>query len=107
MDLTDFEAERPRLTAATRIRLPIGAGVVLREARLRLTRTVGVDGLPAWFTNRRDPVVPERLPTRHTRSELEARDDHSPAPLCRERWFRSPPVGLSGFCLLWWCVSCG
>jgi RNA polymerase sigma factor (sigma-70 family) len=74
MDLTNFEAERSRLTAiATRILgSPIDADDVLQEARLRLTRTQDIDDLPAWLTTVVTRLCLDHLRKRHTRSEFEA-----------------------------------
>jgi RNA polymerase sigma factor (sigma-70 family) len=74
MNLTDFEAERTRLTAiATRIlRSSIDADDILQEARLRLTRTDHVDDLPAWLTTVVTRLCLDHLRKQHTRSELEA-----------------------------------
>jgi len=52
MEVTEFEAARPRLSAiASRI---LGSGPdaddVLQEAWLRLSRTDGIDNVPAWLT---------------------------------------------------------
>jgi DNA-directed RNA polymerase specialized sigma24 family protein len=52
MDVTDFDAERSRLTAIA-IRIlgsEADADDVLQEAWLRLARTDDVDDLPAWLT---------------------------------------------------------
>ncbi len=52
MEVTDFDAERPRLTAIA-IRIlgsDADADDVLQEAWLRLSRTDGIDDLPAWLT---------------------------------------------------------
>jgi RNA polymerase sigma factor (sigma-70 family) len=74
MNLTDFEAERTRLTAiATRILgSSIDADDILQEARLRLTRTDHVDDLPAWLTTVVTRLCLDHLRKQHTRSELEA-----------------------------------
>jgi RNA polymerase sigma-70 factor (ECF subfamily) len=78
MDVNDFEAERPRLTAiATRI---LGsrteADDVLQEARLRMAGADGVDDLPAWLTTVVTRLCLDQLRKRRTRSEFEA-DAHT------------------------------
>jgi RNA polymerase sigma factor (sigma-70 family) len=74
MELTDFEAERPRLTIiATRILgSPTDADDVLQEARLRLTRTDDIDDMPAWLTTVVTRLCLDHLRKQHTRSEFEA-----------------------------------
>ncbi len=74
MDVTSFEAERPRLTAvAARI---LGshaeADDVLQEAWLRLARTDGVEDLPAWLTTVVTRLCLDHLRARRTRSQAEA-----------------------------------
>jgi RNA polymerase sigma factor (sigma-70 family) len=74
MDLTDFETERPRLTAiATRI---LGshtdADDVVQEARLRFSRAQDVDDPPAWMTTVVTRLCLDHLRKRRTRSEAEA-----------------------------------
>lgn len=71
---TDFETERPRLTAiATRILgSPADADDVLQEAWLRLDRTADVDDLPAWLTTVVTRLCLDHLRKRRTRSEAEA-----------------------------------
>jgi RNA polymerase sigma factor (sigma-70 family) len=75
MEVTDLEAERPRLTAiATRI---LGsesdADDVLQEAWLRLSRTDGVDNPPAWLTTVVTRMCLDHLRARGSRSRAEAR----------------------------------
>jgi RNA polymerase sigma-70 factor (ECF subfamily) len=74
MDVTDLEAERPRLTAiATRILgSQADADDVLQEAWLRLSRTDDVDDLAAWLTTVVTRLCLDHLRKRRTRSEAEA-----------------------------------
>jgi RNA polymerase sigma factor (sigma-70 family) len=74
VDLTDFEAERPRLAAiATRILgSSIDADDVVQEARLRLTRTNDIDDLPAWLTTVVTRLCLDHLRKQRTRSDIEA-----------------------------------
>src|SRR5712692_3303746 len=83
MDLADFEAERPRLTAiATRILgSDIDADDVVQEARLRLSRTHDVDDLPAWLTTVVTRLCLDHLRKRRTRSETEADVPIDPVPV--------------------------
>jgi RNA polymerase sigma-70 factor (ECF subfamily) len=74
MEVTDFDAERPRLTAiATRI---LGSAAdaddVLQEAWLRLSRTDDIDDLPAWLTTAVTRLCLDQLRRRRTRSVAEA-----------------------------------
>ena len=82
MEVTDFDAERPRLTAiATRILgSEADADDVLQEAWLRLSRTDAVDDLPAWLTTVVTRLCLDQLRKRRTRSVVEAAvpDDHVP-----------------------------
>jgi RNA polymerase sigma factor (sigma-70 family) len=74
MDVTDFAAERPRLTAIA-IRIlgsAADADDVLQEAWLRLSRTDDVDDLPAWLTTVVTRLCLDHLRKRRTRSEAEA-----------------------------------
>jgi RNA polymerase sigma factor (sigma-70 family) len=82
MEVTDFDAERPRLNAlATRI---LGsesdADDVLQEAWLRLSRADAVDDLPAWLTTVVTRLCLDQLRKRSTRSVVEAAvpDEHAP-----------------------------
>jgi RNA polymerase sigma-70 factor (ECF subfamily) len=82
MDVIYFDAERPRLTAiAVRI---LGSSAdaddVLQDAWLRLSRTDGVDDLPAWLTTVVTRLCLDHLRKRGTRSvaEGEAPTDHRP-----------------------------
>ena len=80
---TDFEAQRPRLTAiATRI---LGSAAdaddVLQEAWMRLSRTEGVDDPPAWLTTVVTRLCLDHLRKRRTRSEAEAKVPTDAAPV--------------------------
>ena len=80
---TDFDAERPRLTAiAVRI---LGsrsdADDVLQEAWLRLSRADGIDDLPAWLTTVVTRLCLDHLRRRRTRSEVEDKSDVTPSSL--------------------------
>lgn len=74
MDVTAFEAERPRLNAiAVRILgSEADAGDVVQEAWLRLSRTDGIDDLPAWLTTVVTRLCLDHLRKRRTRSDAEA-----------------------------------
>ena len=82
MEVTEFDAERPRLIAiATRIlRSEADADDVLQEAWLRLSRTEAVDDVPAWLTTVVTRLCLDQLRRRRTRSVIEAAlpDDHAP-----------------------------
>jgi RNA polymerase sigma-70 factor (ECF subfamily) len=83
MDVTDFDAERPRLTAIA-IRIlgsKADADDVLQEAWLRLFRTDDVDDLPAWLTTVVTRLCLDHLRKRRNRSEAEAEAPASPAPV--------------------------
>ena len=74
MQVTDFEAERTRLTAiATRI---LGSAAdaddVLQEAWLRLSRTDDIEDLPSWLTTVVTRLCLDQLRKRRTRSAAEA-----------------------------------
>ena len=74
MNVTDFDAERPRLTAIA-IRIlgsEADADDVLQEAWLRLSRTNDIDDLPAWLTTVVTRLCLDHLRKRRTRSEAEA-----------------------------------
>ena len=82
MGVTDFDAERPRLTAIA-IRIlgsEADADDVLQEAWLRLSRTDAVDDLPAWLTTVVTRLCIDQLRKRRTRSVVEAvvPDDNAP-----------------------------
>jgi RNA polymerase sigma-70 factor, ECF subfamily len=81
IDMTDFSAERPRLTAIA-IRIlgsQADADDVLQEAWLRLSRTDDVDDLPAWLTTVVTRLCLDHLRKRRTRSEAEAEAPADPA----------------------------
>ena len=83
MQVTDFDAERPRLTAlAIRILGSRGdADDVLQEAWLRLSRTSDIDNLPAWLTTVVTRLCLDHLRKHRTRSEAEAKPPVDPAPV--------------------------
>src|ERR1019366_459662 len=74
MEVTDFDAERPRLhVLATRILgSEADADDVLQEAWLRLSRADAVDDLPAWLTTVVTRLCLDLLRKRRTRSVIEA-----------------------------------
>ena len=82
MEVTEFDAERPRLIAiATRIlRSEADGDDVLQEAWLRLSRADAVEDLPAWLTTVVTRLCLDQLRKRRTRSVIEAAvpDDHAP-----------------------------
>ncbi|TMM20420.1 MAG: sigma-70 family RNA polymerase sigma factor [Actinobacteria bacterium] len=82
MEVTDFNAERPRLTAiATRILgSEADADDVLQEAWLRTSRTEDIDDLPAWLTTVVTRLCLDQLRRRDTRSMREAEAPVDPAP---------------------------
>jgi len=74
MEMTDFDSERPRLTAIA-IRIlgsEADAEDVLQETWLRLSRTDDIDDLPAWLTTVVTRLCLDQLRKRRTRSEAEA-----------------------------------
>jgi RNA polymerase sigma-70 factor (ECF subfamily) len=83
MEMTDFDAERPRLTAiATRILgSEADADDVVQETWLRLSRTDGIDDLPAWLTTVVTRLCLDLLRKRRTRSVFEAEAPTDPAPI--------------------------
>jgi RNA polymerase sigma factor (sigma-70 family) len=83
MDVTAFDAERPRLTAiAVRILgSEADAGDVLQEAWLRLSRTDSIDDLPAWLTTVVTRLCLDHLRKRRTRSDAEAKGPTDSAPV--------------------------
>ena len=83
MEVTDFDAERPRLTAiATRILgSETDADDVLQEAWLRFSRTDDIDDLPAWLTTVVTRLCLDQLRRRRTRSVAEAGAPADPAPV--------------------------
>jgi len=83
MEVTDFDAERPRL-AAIAIRIlgsEADADDVLQEVWLRLSRTDGIDDLPAWLTTVVTRLCLDQLRKRRTRSVIEAEVPADPAPV--------------------------
>ena len=83
MEVTDFDAERPRLTAiAIRILGSLAdADDVLQEAWLRFSRSEGIDDLPAWLTTVVTRLCLDQLRKRCTRSVVEAEALADPAPV--------------------------
>ena len=81
MDMTDFDAERPRLTAIAIRMLGSNADAddVLQEAWLRLSRTEDVDDLPAWLTTVVTRLCLDQLRKRRTRSQAESEAPADPA----------------------------
>ena len=83
MDVTDFDAERPRLIAIA-IRIlgsAADADDVLQEAWLRLSRTDGIDDLPAWLTTVVTRLCLDQLRKRRTRLVVESEVPADPAPV--------------------------
>jgi RNA polymerase sigma factor (sigma-70 family) len=83
MDVTDFDAERPRLIAIA-IRIlgsEADADDVLQEAWLRLSRTDGVDDLPAWLTTVVTRLCLDQLRKRRSRLVVESEVPAEPAPV--------------------------
>jgi RNA polymerase sigma factor (sigma-70 family) len=80
MDVTDFNAERSRLTAiASRILgSEADADDVLQEAWLRLSATEDIDDLPAWLTTVVTRLCLDHLRKRRTRSEAEVPVESAP-----------------------------
>jgi len=74
MEMTDFNAERRRLTRIASRILGSEADVddVLQEAWLRLSRTGGVDDPPAWLTTVVTRLCLDQLRKRRARSRAEA-----------------------------------
>jgi RNA polymerase sigma factor (sigma-70 family) len=83
MEVTDFDAERPRLTAIALRILGSGADAddVLQESWLRLSRATDVDDLPAWLTTVVTRLCLDQLRKRRTRSVVEAKVPADPAPV--------------------------
>ena len=83
MEATDFNAERSRLTAIA-VRLlgsEADADDVVQETWLRLSRTDGIDDLPAWLTTVVTRLCLDQLRKRRTRSVAEAGAPAGPAPV--------------------------
>src|SRR5665213_3184807 len=81
MEVTDFAAERPRLTSIA-IRIlgsEADADDLLQEAWLRFSRTDGIDDLPAWLTTVVTRLCLDQLRKRRTRSVAEAEAPADPA----------------------------
>jgi RNA polymerase sigma factor (sigma-70 family) len=80
MDVSDFDAERPRLMAiASRILgSEADADDVLQEAWLRCSRTADIDDLPAWLTTVVTRLCLDHLRKRRTRSEAEIPAEPAP-----------------------------
>jgi RNA polymerase sigma-70 factor (ECF subfamily) len=83
MGATDFDAERSRLTAiAVRILgSDADADDIVQEAWLRLSRTHGIDDLPAWLTTVVTRLCLDELRKRRTRSVAEGGVPAGPAPV--------------------------
>jgi RNA polymerase sigma-70 factor (ECF subfamily) len=81
MDVTEFDAERPRLRAiaARLLGTPADADDVLQEAWLRLSRTDGIDDPPAWLTTVVTRLCLDHLRKGRTRSAAELGVRHEPA----------------------------
>jgi RNA polymerase sigma-70 factor (ECF subfamily) len=83
MEVTDVDAERPRLTALA-IRIlgsRVDADDVLQEVWLRLSRTHDIDNLPAWLTTVVTRLCLDHLRRHRTRSEAETKPTVDPAPV--------------------------
>ena len=83
MEVTKFDAERPRLTAIA-IRIlgsEADADDVLQETWLRLVRTDDIDDLPAWLTTVVTRLCLDQLRKRRTRSVAEAEAPADPTPV--------------------------
>jgi len=83
MEVTDFDAERPRLRAIA-IRIlgsEADADDVVQETWLRLSRTDDIDDLPAWLTTVVTRLCLDQLRKRRTRSVAEAETPTDPAPV--------------------------
>ena len=83
MHATDFNAARPRLTAiAVRILgSEADADDVVQETWLRLSRSAGIDDLPAWLTTVVTRLCLDQLRKRRTRSLAEAETSGDPTPV--------------------------
>ena len=73
MNVTEFEAERPRLTAiATRILgSEADADDILQETWLRFSRADDIDSLPAWLTTVATRLCLDQLRKRNCRAVFE------------------------------------
>jgi RNA polymerase sigma-70 factor (ECF subfamily) len=83
VDVTQFDAERPRLAAiATRILgSEADADDILQETWLRLSRSHDIDDPPAWLTTVVTRLCLDQLRKRRTRSLAEAEAPADPAPV--------------------------
>ena len=83
MEVTDFDAERPRLTAiAVRILgSEADADDIVQEAWLRLSSTDQIDDLPAWLTTVVTRLCLDHLRKRRTRSVAESEVPADPGSL--------------------------
>ncbi len=83
IDVTTFDAERPRLISiAVRVLgSEADADDVVQEAWLRLSRTDDVDDLPAWLTTVVTRLCLDHLRKRRTRSEAETEASFGFAPV--------------------------
>jgi RNA polymerase sigma factor (sigma-70 family) len=83
MEVTDFDAARPRLTAIA-IRIlgsKADADDVLQETWLRLSRTDDIEDLPAWLTTVVTRLCLDHLRKRRTRAVAEAETPTDPTPV--------------------------
>jgi RNA polymerase sigma factor (sigma-70 family) len=83
MEVTDFDAERPRLTAIA-IRIlgsKADADDVLQETWLRLSRSDNIDDPPAWLTTVVTRLCLDQLRKRRTRSVAETEGPADAAPV--------------------------
>jgi RNA polymerase sigma-70 factor, ECF subfamily len=83
MEVTDFDAERPRLTAIA-IRIlgsQADADDVLQEAWLRLCRADDIDDIAAWLTTVVTRLCIDQLRRRSTRSVAEEEAHADPVPI--------------------------
>lgn len=89
VDVIEFDAERPRLTAIARRMLGSEADAddVVQEAWLRFSRSDGVDNVPGWLTTVVTRLCLDHLRKRRTRSEAEA--ELPPDPVSTD-----PEVGM-------------
>ncbi len=81
MEVTDFDVERPRLTAiAVRILgSEADADDVVQDAWIRLSRTDGIDDLPAWLTTVVTRLCLDQLRKRRSSSVVESEMPANPA----------------------------
>ena len=83
LDVTDFDAERRRLTAIANRILGSQADAedVVQETWLRLSRTDDIDDLPAWLTTVVTRLCLDQLRKRRTRSAAESEAPANPSPV--------------------------